>query len=156
MTHYLVKWCSLPYEESTWELEEDVDPAKVKEFESLQVLPEVKHMVMCLCVCLTPLVTCKHLNLEIIMCIWLGYWMASSLDAPSPWPTSSTSWSALALNSVLMCITYKKLGCGLVILVVHLSFGTSNTECRRDGVELCSVFPNPCFESLALSVVFVL
>lgn len=46
MTHYLVKWCSLPYEESTWELEEDVDPAKVKEFESLQVLPEIKHMVL--------------------------------------------------------------------------------------------------------------
>uniref|UniRef100_A0A8C2UAJ0 Chromodomain helicase DNA binding protein 6 n=1 Tax=Coturnix japonica TaxID=93934 RepID=A0A8C2UAJ0_COTJA len=23
VTHYLVKWCSLPYEESTWELEED-------------------------------------------------------------------------------------------------------------------------------------
>ena len=45
MTHYLVKWCSLPYEESTWELEEDVDPAKVKEFESLQVLPEIKHVV---------------------------------------------------------------------------------------------------------------
>ncbi|XP_066243885.1 chromodomain-helicase-DNA-binding protein 6 isoform X2 [Saccopteryx leptura] len=44
VTHYLVKWCSLPYEESTWELEEDVDPAKVKEFESLQVLPDVKHV----------------------------------------------------------------------------------------------------------------
>uniref|UniRef100_A0A8I4A5R2 Chromodomain helicase DNA binding protein 6 n=1 Tax=Callithrix jacchus TaxID=9483 RepID=A0A8I4A5R2_CALJA len=44
VTHYLVKWCSLPYEESTWELEEDVDPAKVKEFESLQVLPEIKHV----------------------------------------------------------------------------------------------------------------
>ncbi|XP_004687445.1 PREDICTED: chromodomain-helicase-DNA-binding protein 6 [Condylura cristata] len=44
VTHYLVKWCSLPYEESTWELEEDVDPAKVKEFESLQVLPEIKNV----------------------------------------------------------------------------------------------------------------
>ncbi|XP_077315307.1 chromodomain-helicase-DNA-binding protein 6 [Lithobates pipiens] len=40
VTHYLVKWCSLSYEESTWELEEDVDPGKVKEFEVLQVLPE--------------------------------------------------------------------------------------------------------------------
>uniref|UniRef100_H3ART7 Chromodomain helicase DNA binding protein 6 n=1 Tax=Latimeria chalumnae TaxID=7897 RepID=H3ART7_LATCH len=40
VTHYLVKWCSLPYEESTWELEEDVDPVKVKEFEDLQVLPQ--------------------------------------------------------------------------------------------------------------------
>ncbi|XP_066442720.1 chromodomain-helicase-DNA-binding protein 6 isoform X3 [Eleutherodactylus coqui] len=41
VTHYLVKWCSLSYEESTWELEEDVDPGKVKEFETLQVLPDV-------------------------------------------------------------------------------------------------------------------
>uniref|UniRef100_A0ACB8F5Y5 Choline dehydrogenase 6 n=1 Tax=Sphaerodactylus townsendi TaxID=933632 RepID=A0ACB8F5Y5_9SAUR len=40
--HYLVKWCSLPYEESTWELEEDVDPGKIKEFESLQIQPEIK------------------------------------------------------------------------------------------------------------------
>ncbi|XP_054029684.1 chromodomain-helicase-DNA-binding protein 6 isoform X2 [Dryobates pubescens] len=45
VTHYLVKWCSLPYEESTWELEEDVDPGKIKEFEALQVPPEIKHTV---------------------------------------------------------------------------------------------------------------
>uniref|UniRef100_A0A803YPC6 DNA helicase n=1 Tax=Meleagris gallopavo TaxID=9103 RepID=A0A803YPC6_MELGA len=38
VTHYLVKWCSLPYEESTWELEEDVDPGKIKEFEGLAIL----------------------------------------------------------------------------------------------------------------------
>uniref|UniRef100_A0A8B9TKV9 Chromodomain helicase DNA binding protein 6 n=1 Tax=Anas platyrhynchos TaxID=8839 RepID=A0A8B9TKV9_ANAPL len=44
VTHYLVKWCSLPYEESTWELEEDVDPGKIKEFEALQIPPEIKHM----------------------------------------------------------------------------------------------------------------
>ena len=56
VTHYLVKWCSLPYEESTWELEEDVDPAKVKEFESLQVLPEIKHVVTYTCLYLVPLV----------------------------------------------------------------------------------------------------
>uniref|UniRef100_A0A8B9FCY3 Chromodomain helicase DNA binding protein 6 n=1 Tax=Amazona collaria TaxID=241587 RepID=A0A8B9FCY3_9PSIT len=44
VTHYLVKWCSLPYEESTWELEEDVDPGKIREFEALQIPPEIKHM----------------------------------------------------------------------------------------------------------------
>uniref|UniRef100_A0A803TKE9 DNA helicase n=1 Tax=Anolis carolinensis TaxID=28377 RepID=A0A803TKE9_ANOCA len=44
VTHYLVKWCSLPYEESTWELEEDVDPGKIKEFEALQILPEIKSL----------------------------------------------------------------------------------------------------------------
>lgn len=32
VTYYLVKWRSLPYEDATWELAQDVDPAKVKEF----------------------------------------------------------------------------------------------------------------------------
>lgn len=46
MTHYLVKWCSLSYEEATWELQEDLDPEKIKEFEEVQTLPtELRHMV---------------------------------------------------------------------------------------------------------------
>lgn len=64
VTHYLVKWCSLPYEESTWELEEDVDPAKVKEFESLQILPEIKHVVTY--PCLAPVVTCNFMTLAVL------------------------------------------------------------------------------------------
>uniref|UniRef100_A0A8D3DEF9 Chromodomain helicase DNA binding protein 6 n=1 Tax=Scophthalmus maximus TaxID=52904 RepID=A0A8D3DEF9_SCOMX len=40
VTHYLVKWCSLSYEEATWELQEDLDPEKVKEFEHIQKLPD--------------------------------------------------------------------------------------------------------------------
>uniref|UniRef100_A0A665U5P9 Uncharacterized protein n=1 Tax=Echeneis naucrates TaxID=173247 RepID=A0A665U5P9_ECHNA len=40
VTHYLVKWCSLSYEEATWELQEDLDPEKIKEFEGIQKLPE--------------------------------------------------------------------------------------------------------------------
>lgn len=28
--HYLVKWKALAYEDSTWELEDDVDPLKVR------------------------------------------------------------------------------------------------------------------------------
>ncbi|TRZ01219.1 hypothetical protein DNTS_006047 [Danionella cerebrum] len=44
VTHYLVKWCSLSYEESTWELQEDVDPVKIKEFEELKKIPEIKHV----------------------------------------------------------------------------------------------------------------
>jgi chromodomain-helicase-DNA-binding protein 7 len=31
--HFLVKWRSLPYEDCTWELESDVDPVKIKDFE---------------------------------------------------------------------------------------------------------------------------
>ncbi|KAM4704795.1 chromodomain-helicase-DNA-binding protein 7 isoform 2-T2 [Rhinophrynus dorsalis] len=36
VSHYLVKWCSLPYEDCTWELKQDLDPAKIEEFEKLQ------------------------------------------------------------------------------------------------------------------------
>ncbi|KAM6454556.1 chromodomain-helicase-DNA-binding protein 7 isoform 2-T7 [Liasis olivaceus] len=35
VTHYLVKWCSLPYEDSTWELKQDIDQAKIEEYERL-------------------------------------------------------------------------------------------------------------------------
>ncbi|KAM4551021.1 chromodomain-helicase-DNA-binding protein 8 isoform 2-T2 [Odontesthes bonariensis] len=34
--YYLVKWCSLPYEDATWELKEDVDQGKVEEFSKIQ------------------------------------------------------------------------------------------------------------------------
>ncbi|MEQ2180465.1 Chromodomain-helicase-DNA-binding protein 9 [Goodea atripinnis] len=36
VVYYLVKWCSLPYEDSTWELKDDVDQSKIEEFERLQ------------------------------------------------------------------------------------------------------------------------
>uniref|UniRef100_A0A8C6WVQ3 DNA helicase n=1 Tax=Neogobius melanostomus TaxID=47308 RepID=A0A8C6WVQ3_9GOBI len=41
VTHYLVKWCSLSYEEATWELQEDLDPEKIKEFQQIQKPPPV-------------------------------------------------------------------------------------------------------------------
>ena len=37
--HYLVKWRSLPYEECTWELESDVDPKKITDFDRWRVPP---------------------------------------------------------------------------------------------------------------------
>lgn len=48
--YYLVKWCSLPYEDSTWELKEDVDQAKIEEFEQLQASrPDSRRLVkLCL------------------------------------------------------------------------------------------------------------
>ncbi|XP_026539735.1 chromodomain-helicase-DNA-binding protein 8 isoform X6 [Notechis scutatus] len=43
--YYLVKWCSLPYEDSTWELKEDVDEGKVQEFKRIQSRhPELKRV----------------------------------------------------------------------------------------------------------------
>ncbi|KAM8851002.1 LOW QUALITY PROTEIN: chromodomain-helicase-DNA-binding protein 7 [Spinachia spinachia] len=33
VTLYLVKWCSLPYEDSTWELKADIDQSKIEEYE---------------------------------------------------------------------------------------------------------------------------
>ncbi|XP_069490011.1 chromodomain-helicase-DNA-binding protein 8 isoform X3 [Ambystoma mexicanum] len=44
--YYLVKWCSLPYEDSTWELKEDVDETKVLEFKRIQSrMPDIKRVV---------------------------------------------------------------------------------------------------------------
>ena len=39
VTHYLVKWRALSYEESTWELQQDVDPLKVQLFKDLRTPP---------------------------------------------------------------------------------------------------------------------
>ncbi|KAG8455526.1 hypothetical protein GDO86_001643 [Hymenochirus boettgeri] len=36
VVYYLVKWCSLPYEDSTWELKEDVDDRKIEEFKRIE------------------------------------------------------------------------------------------------------------------------
>lgn len=37
--HYLIKWKALPYEDSTWELEDEVDPLKIKAFMSYKDPP---------------------------------------------------------------------------------------------------------------------
>lgn len=37
--HYLVKWRALQYEDCTWELEEDVDPLKIQQFERFSKIP---------------------------------------------------------------------------------------------------------------------
>lgn len=37
--HYLVKWKSLPYEDCTWELEEDVDKDKIEQFNRYNKIP---------------------------------------------------------------------------------------------------------------------
>ena len=42
--HYLVKWQGLSYEESTWELEDDLDPEKVKHFWRFRELPSKEKM----------------------------------------------------------------------------------------------------------------
>lgn len=39
LKHYLVKWRSLQYEDSTWELEEDVDPEKIAQFIKFNKVP---------------------------------------------------------------------------------------------------------------------
>lgn len=46
VTLYLVKWCSLAYEDSTWELKADIDQGKIEEFERVMARePEPKRVV---------------------------------------------------------------------------------------------------------------
>ena len=40
MTHFLVKWRGLPYEDATWELEQDVDKDKIDFWEKMSIPPE--------------------------------------------------------------------------------------------------------------------
>lgn len=35
VTLYLVKWCSLAYEDSTWELKADIDQSKIEEYQQI-------------------------------------------------------------------------------------------------------------------------
>lgn len=56
VTLYLVKWCSLPYEDSTWELKADIDQSKIEEYERIAArTPNTTRMAsicVCVCVCL--------------------------------------------------------------------------------------------------------
>lgn len=46
MNLYLAKWCSLPYEDSTWELKADIDAGKIEEFERVMNRePQLKRVV---------------------------------------------------------------------------------------------------------------
>src|SRR6185295_137813 len=43
--HYLVKWRSLPYEDSTWELEKDVDLDKMQLFMKRRLIKQTKSVL---------------------------------------------------------------------------------------------------------------
>ena len=49
ITHYLVKWRSLAYEDSTWELGTDVDKAKIEAYEKYNIPPpeDERHVRNC-------------------------------------------------------------------------------------------------------------
>lgn len=50
VTLYLVKWCSLPYEDSTWELKADIEQSKIEEFEHIAArTPNTKRVVSSPC-----------------------------------------------------------------------------------------------------------
>uniref|UniRef100_A0A8C5FRL1 Chromodomain helicase DNA binding protein 7 n=1 Tax=Gadus morhua TaxID=8049 RepID=A0A8C5FRL1_GADMO len=45
VTLYLVKWCGLPYEDSTWELKSDIDQSKIDDYDVIaQRAPNTKHV----------------------------------------------------------------------------------------------------------------
>lgn len=50
VTLYLVKWCSLPYEDSTWELKADIDQSKIEEYERIATHMPSTNRVASICV----------------------------------------------------------------------------------------------------------
>lgn len=50
VTLYLVKWCSLPYEDSTWELKADIDQSKIEEYEHIAAHSPCTKRVVSVCV----------------------------------------------------------------------------------------------------------
>ena len=49
VVHYLVKWQSMAYEDSTWELQQDVNPEKVELFKKYRELPPEEDRVVNCC-----------------------------------------------------------------------------------------------------------
>ena len=47
VTYYLVKWCALPYEDSTWELEQDVPRPKIDAFLKFRDPPPEEDRQVC-------------------------------------------------------------------------------------------------------------
>lgn len=59
-----MKWCSLPYEDSTWELKADIDAGKIEEFERVMSRePQLNRVVRCLSVWLAGFI--------LFICLWL-------------------------------------------------------------------------------------
>ncbi len=46
VTHYLVKWRGLAYEDSTWELEQDVNNSKIEVFHKVRQPPPEEERVV--------------------------------------------------------------------------------------------------------------
>ncbi|MEQ2160661.1 hypothetical protein GOODEAATRI_001785, partial [Goodea atripinnis] len=49
VTLYLVKWCSLAYEDATWELKADIDQSKIDEYERIAAREPNTERVVSMC-----------------------------------------------------------------------------------------------------------
>lgn len=68
--YYLVKWRSLQYEDSTWELEQDVDPAKIEVFERIRHTPpkdQWKVIVKLLCIQIGFKLNCSMMTVAMLI-----------------------------------------------------------------------------------------
>lgn len=61
----MVKWRSLQYEDSTWELEQDVDPAKIEVFERIRHTPPKDQWKVKLCNIVFKYDDCSHANMNV-------------------------------------------------------------------------------------------
>ncbi len=56
VVYYLVKWRSLQFEDSSWELPSDVDPERIREWETLQRPPNPDDCKLVLFLCFISLI----------------------------------------------------------------------------------------------------
>lgn len=73
VTLYLVKWCSLPYEDSTWELKADIDQSKIEEYERIVARTPSTKRVASIRLCLLMLLGCdlspSLLQVGVFLCV---------------------------------------------------------------------------------------
>lgn len=84
VTLYLVKWCSLPYEDSTWELKADIDQSKIEEYERIAArTPNTKRVAsssVCVQECSLVAVCLSLFPVGVCMCVFV---CVGLLPAPS-------------------------------------------------------------------------
>lgn len=140
VTLYLVKWCSLAYEDSTWELKADIDQSKIDEYERIASrTPNTKKVVsVCVCVRVRTLFGCyvtqpppsRHLHVCVFVCVGLPPALSCRFTAPLMFSTgprscglthSHTPCSCGRSKPLTVCLMLNRSSLLAVVLPLHHS-----------------------------------